>query len=231
MITIEPVIFLELQHHPARLAVYFSVYFTKRVSRGFRGLFRRLRKAVSPRSYRIPFEQDALGFYCRGHSHARGRHHAPRDYVEGTYMVTHDDAGNEVHTRVGGPIAPREQDGAAVEASPQDMAKQGNDGYYAFCFCSHKLNTGDADAAVADLKSQFPQDKHYDGAPNYYSIRGSVVAYACNVKGKIFVKNATPLLIAQMLEKVSNQCGRYVGVGACSRRGRSRTPGRRTLAT
>ena len=135
----------------------------------------------------------------------------PRDYVEGTYMVTHDDAGNDVHTRVGGPIAPREQDGAAVEASPQDMAKQGNDGYYAFCFCSHKLNTGDADAAVADLKSQFPQDKHYDGAPNYYSIRGSVVAYACNVKGKIFVKNATPLLITQMLEKVSNQCGRYVG--------------------
>ncbi|UNI21632.1 hypothetical protein JDV02_007608 [Purpureocillium takamizusanense] len=136
----------------------------------------------------------------------------PQEYVEGTYTVTYDDAGNEVHTRIAGPIAPRGQDGGTVaDAATRGVAEQSTNGYYAFCFCSHKLNAGDTDAAVADLKSQFPQDKHYDGSPNYYSIRGSVVAYACNVKGKIFVQNATPLLITQMLDKVSNQCGRYVG--------------------
>ena len=49
-----------------------------------------------------------------------------------------------------------------------------------WCGCGFNMNSGDCDAAVADLKSQVGDSTLIPNSQSYYSVRGSVVAFACN---------------------------------------------------
>ncbi|KAK5995405.1 hypothetical protein PT974_03809 [Cladobotryum mycophilum] len=51
---------------------------------------------------------------------------------------------------------------------------------YSWCGCGYTLNHGDTDAVVRDLKNQVGNGVDISWLIAYYSIRGRVVAFACN---------------------------------------------------
>ncbi|KAJ6442504.1 cupin 2 domain-containing protein [Purpureocillium lavendulum] len=143
----------------------------------------------------------------------------PRDATDGVYVVTMDAAGNEIHSRVSDPITAREEglsldtETDAREARSLLRREKSVD-----CNCYHDLDPKDTNAAVKDLKYQVGSFKFFS-YKSVYSIRGSVIAFACNMHSESYT---SAQLIPQMLEAVTQACGRYV-VGAATT---DETPGK-----
>lgn len=75
-----------------------------------------------------------------------------------------------------------------------------------FCGCGYNLDPPSCDAAVADLRSQLGSYSTIYQA--YYSIRGPVVAFVCNLNPGFFVTDSDDY--GGYIAVVTQQCGRYV---------------------
>ena len=98
----------------------------------------------------------------------------PAKRVEGVYRAYYDVSGNEVHERVA------DTAGEAANASVLSADLLGKRDTRIFCGCGFNMDTGDCDAAVADLENQFGNLNFVPPQQSFYSIRGSVVAFLCN---------------------------------------------------
>ncbi|KAH8812871.1 hypothetical protein F5884DRAFT_317843 [Xylogone sp. PMI_703] len=158
----------------------------------------------------------------------------PSDLGDGSYRVYIDDRGLEVHER-----ANETSDGVweiVYASSPKavnsaravdTLEKRGgtdcgmtNTGlgsqkgcFTTWCGCGFTLNHGDCDAAVADLKTQ--PEKYGSIGPylSHYSIRGSVVAFACNIRGGlngIGSVDYSDWMVTRVLQVVTDKCGWYI---------------------
>jgi len=82
------------------------------------------------------------------------------------------------------------------------------------CGCGFNLNHGDCDGAVNALKSQFnAQPGRYgqiDPGMAWYSIRGSVVAFACNEENSNVPFRFDDPNFTDSLRGITNSCGWYV---------------------
>jgi hypothetical protein len=111
----------------------------------------------------------------------------PPGTPDGYYRAYYDRNGTEVHENIGSGKVKR------IEQSAGDIiVRQGTGlpppnyfGEQVWCGCGLNMNTGDCDAAVADLNNQigYGNTINIDPFESYYSIRGSVVAFACNLTG------------------------------------------------
>jgi hypothetical protein len=122
----------------------------------------------------------------------------PRGQADGAYSVHLDSRGNEIHARL--PNAPEV---SVREASPLVARAVST-----YCGCGIGLNTGDTDAANANLAHQLGRGSDIGAHLSFYSIRGGVVAFACNLSGgtKLFAGDA----IGQNNAQITASCGRYI---------------------
>jgi hypothetical protein len=144
----------------------------------------------------------------------------PAGLRDGTYFVHYNEEGREVHQpveTVNSTTLDKRQEVLDVEGlsfSPLSKRQRPVDNFS--CGCGYTLNPGDCDAAVADLTNQL----NHGGGPNncgvipreraWYSIRGSVVAFAC-----VGLLADEPIVIcgkdlADSLSAVTGRCGRYM---------------------
>ncbi|KAH8754794.1 hypothetical protein F5883DRAFT_376763, partial [Diaporthe sp. PMI_573] len=133
----------------------------------------------------------------------------PGEQADGVYLASIDASGNEVHDLVAPATAhrnaapfpkTRNNEITARQISARDLPG------FTFCGCDFKLNRGDTDAANNDLKIQIGKAKHIEPNSTYYSIRGSVVAFACNEDGSSLQKVWADI-ITQANVKITADCG------------------------
>ena len=126
----------------------------------------------------------------------------PANQPDGIYEVRRSPSGEEIHTALNLPSERR------TSANP--LAKRAFAFGHTHCGCGIKLNTGDTDAAVADLENQLGKAGYLiDASMSYYSIRGGVVAFVCNDEGNAALK-ASSDIVGQALAQITKSCGRYV---------------------
>ncbi len=135
----------------------------------------------------------------------------PDNITDGVFAVTTDDNGNEIHERISGPIVtldnappPHRVDGSRdVSTASRTVI------FHTWCGCGIGLDHGQCDAAVADLKNQLGRNaREWWTATAWYSIRGGVVAFACNPgSGRTW---AADFLVGETLEAVTKKCGWYI---------------------
>ncbi|KAF2124887.1 hypothetical protein P153DRAFT_435093 [Dothidotthia symphoricarpi CBS 119687] len=125
----------------------------------------------------------------------------PTGTTQGLYEVSTLDDGTEVHTKLADysetEVTP------VSEASPLERRQNGR----MWCGCGFTLNHGDCDAAVADLKSQF-RPSLINGGKSFYSIRGSVVAFACNRSQTDWL--LLPQTFTDAASAITGSCGWYI---------------------
>ena len=127
----------------------------------------------------------------------------PAVQPDGLYQVHRSASGEEIHTRI--ELAPTT---TSPSTSPNHLAKRAFGQTH--CGCGIKVNAKDTDAAVADLKSQLGKNGHrINPAMSYYSVRGGVVAFVCNLDGNAVLK-AWVDIITQAAEQITGACGKYV---------------------
>lgn len=120
----------------------------------------------------------------------------PAGLDDGFYRVYLDSNGNEIHEPANAtmltPLSkPVPRISKASARTPFDARRSGSLAprfgqgvLQSWCGCGFNMNPGDCDAAVADIKNQV-NIPGQDGVlipwgMSYYSIRGSVVAFACD---------------------------------------------------
>ncbi|KAJ6443605.1 Indoleamine 2,3-dioxygenase [Purpureocillium lavendulum] len=138
----------------------------------------------------------------------------PRDATEGVYVVSRDESGNEIHTRIAEPITSASEvrsilDGNGELYGRDDwLANENTHEYKTWCGCGFTMSKGDTDAAVAALKAQAGSGFTYPHL-SIYSIRGNVVAFACKSDGvsKGWTSSSN---IGNLVKKVTDNCGKYV---------------------
>lgn len=129
----------------------------------------------------------------------------PADQPDGVYEVSIDSNGEYVHTKVADPtdIAP---ENTVVQRS-RITKRSGLDQIY--CFNQDVLNSGDTDAANANLDSQCGPNGHGVGSHlSVYAKRGGTVAYCCNNRSQGNTCYASTRQQASRL--ITDKCGRYV---------------------
>ena len=102
---------------------------------------------------------------------------------DGFYRAYVDENGGEAHELLNSTLTPR-SDTAAAKAPLAIEKRFGTGTLQSWCGCGFDLDHGDCDAAVTDIKNRV----NIPGADGdfipwgeaYYSIRGSVVAFACD---------------------------------------------------
>ncbi|KAK7189266.1 hypothetical protein DPSP01_003390 [Paraphaeosphaeria sporulosa] len=122
----------------------------------------------------------------------------PQGQADGAYSVQLDSRGNEIHARLSD----------APEISVREASPLVARAVQSYCGCGIGLNAGDTDAANADLVSQLGRGSNIGAHLAYYSKRGGVVAFACNLSGgtKLFAGDA----IGQNNAQITASCGRYI---------------------
>lgn len=122
----------------------------------------------------------------------------PQGQADGAYSVYVDSRGNEIHARL--PEAP--------EISVREARPLVARAVQTYCGCGIGVNNGDTDAANADLARQLGRGSNIGAHLAYYSKRGGVVAFACNLSGgtKLFAGDA----IGQNNAQITASCGRYI---------------------
>ncbi|KAH8881821.1 hypothetical protein GQ53DRAFT_886778 [Thozetella sp. PMI_491] len=103
----------------------------------------------------------------------------PAGKAEGLYRVFRDSAGVEFHEYLGLNTTVDPQAGPYIQER-QENTPFGVGVITTSCGCGYNLVHGDCDAAVQDLKNQVGGGTVIGWTAAYYSIRGAVVAFACN---------------------------------------------------
>ncbi|RHZ52632.1 uncharacterized protein CDV56_107041 [Aspergillus thermomutatus] len=131
----------------------------------------------------------------------------PEGTLDGVYSVYINESGVEVHE----PLFPGDVPAPTNSEEPEVDQLEARDittvSYW--CGCGITMNHGDCDAAVQALKNQFGSGQADIGAHlAWYSISGSVVAFACNREGGKAAGSAAKITGA--LQGITNKCGWYV---------------------
>ncbi|PKX97009.1 uncharacterized protein P174DRAFT_448681 [Aspergillus novofumigatus IBT 16806] len=134
----------------------------------------------------------------------------PEGMMDGVYKVYLNENGVEVHE----PLLPEDIVQVTDPESEQHEAalfERAADPSFAvtYCGCGITMNHGDCDRAVQNLKNQFGGGTVRIG-PNlaWYSISGSVVAFACN---KVAAQaEASADRLTRALQGITERCGWYV---------------------
>ncbi|GIC89715.1 uncharacterized protein Aud_006140 [Aspergillus udagawae] len=134
----------------------------------------------------------------------------PEGTTDGVYKAYINENGVEVHE----PLLPEDivpvTDSEQLEPAHFDMAMAADPSFSAWwCGCGITMNHGDCDAAVQALKNQFGSGTVQIGANlAWYSISGSVVAFACN---KVNARaEASADRLTRSLQSITDRCGWYV---------------------
>ncbi|KAJ6790238.1 hypothetical protein PWT90_06846 [Aphanocladium album] len=101
---------------------------------------------------------------------------APADQPEGVYMAYYDDAGKEVHERIGDGLPAPDTLSSRSLTSPSRIFKRNQ----TWCGCNIRMTGGDCDAATHDIEAQLGGGKYIGAGLAYYSNRGGVTAFVCN---------------------------------------------------
>jgi len=139
----------------------------------------------------------------------------PAHTPDGSYLVTHDALGSEVHRAL--PPAALLLD-SAISANCGALAGSMFDGPNTphFCGpCDVALPARDCDAAVADLQSQCGQGQSLRPSMAIYAIRGAAVAFACSLWANDLVDwDQLPTIdgykVAEAARAIATTCGLYV---------------------
>ncbi|KAF2748172.1 hypothetical protein M011DRAFT_476786 [Sporormia fimetaria CBS 119925] len=132
----------------------------------------------------------------------------PPGTSDGVYAVKLLDDGTYEHIKLAEPSLGK-RDPLALQISPQPESSLERRGRgQLWCGCGNNMNHGDCDAAVDDLKNQLRGGGCCGGFLNYYSIRGSVVAFACNRNGDNVSRGDGDFSWA--IGEITNRCGWYV---------------------
>jgi hypothetical protein len=127
----------------------------------------------------------------------------PSNQADGFYRVVRSADGQEVHEALDTAPTRRYTSPSAQHLSKRDFGQT-------HCGCGIKLNTGDTDAAVADLKNQLSDKGHWiSPSLSYYSIHGSVIAFVCNEDANSVLKAWTDI-VTQAAGQITRACGQYV---------------------
>ncbi|KAH7371950.1 hypothetical protein BKA66DRAFT_572518 [Pyrenochaeta sp. MPI-SDFR-AT-0127] len=127
----------------------------------------------------------------------------PEGSTDGSYSVTINENGVETHTKLA------ESDAEILYLNESDLSsdalqRRGRD--QVWCGCGFNMNPGNCDAAVADLKNQL--SNLIPSGTAFYSIRGDVVAFACNRGSSNWIMNGNAY--GEQLVHITNLCGRYI---------------------
>ncbi|KAH7040912.1 uncharacterized protein B0I36DRAFT_358142 [Microdochium trichocladiopsis] len=145
----------------------------------------------------------------------------PANLTDGFYAAYFNETGHEVHELIRGPATPEEiaRYYEAVASDPQPEAQleaRQNPGATYWCGCGLSMHHGDCDAAVEDLKVQSDNcygswdcDNLIRPGLAWYSIRGSVVAFECNLNW-LLVPASRRDGQTDIFQKITNKCGWYV---------------------
>ncbi|KZM18905.1 uncharacterized protein EKO05_0010399 [Ascochyta rabiei] len=134
----------------------------------------------------------------------------PQGTEDGVYKVDTLEDGSTVHTKIVDAAdidrsQPEVQGISLVPDETSSLQKRGND--QVWCGCGYNMVSGDCDAAVADLKTQLRPSTINPGQA-YYSIRGKVVAFACNRGNRNWT--VFPQNLGDSLADITNKCGWYI---------------------
>jgi hypothetical protein len=136
----------------------------------------------------------------------------PTNQVDGIYSVHRSPSGDETHTPHSSPPPSRRADEPLIPnlvSAISEVARLVQWGQV-HCMCGIVLSHEDTDAAVNDLKSQLGTDgKIMKPQEACYSIKGSVVAYVCNMDGNAPLK-AWADVVSGSTEKISKARGNYM---------------------
>ncbi|KAH8883328.1 hypothetical protein GQ53DRAFT_430442 [Thozetella sp. PMI_491] len=141
----------------------------------------------------------------------------PEGATDGFHMAYYDEDGQEVHLRNpdqttvdAHPLAARTP--PVVPKPERNLLLAARDDEWRYhCGCGIEMNHGDCDAAVADLTHQLDTSSiSICPGLTFYSIRGSVVAFACNFGDSIQCESATGQQYGDMLKAITSRCGWYV---------------------
>lgn len=132
----------------------------------------------------------------------------PDNPIDGIYQVRRSASGAEVHSSLG--LAPMQPSTSPSISSGHQLAKRDDPWGSTWCGCGFGLDHDDTDAAVADLKSQLTKDgKYIEPGLAYYSVRGGVVAYACNLDSNAYL-HVWEDIVTQAAGQITGACGEYV---------------------
>lgn len=105
----------------------------------------------------------------------------PPNTPDGVYVVSIDDNGKEVHSKLADPSSSITPQGQPLSVRARPMIKRA----ITTCGDNQELNHGDTDAANADLDNQCggAGGVFVPGGHDWYSKRGGTVAFFCNFGG------------------------------------------------
>ncbi|GME37248.1 uncharacterized protein LTHEOB_4493 [Neofusicoccum parvum] len=138
----------------------------------------------------------------------------PEGLSDGYYRASIDERGYEIHELLSAPGVEHMDPTIVAQMAPttenetyEISAKLHKRADNVWCGCGFGLNNADCDAAVADMKNQVSGGVHIQAHLSYYSIRGSVVFFACNGgDGQLFMDSPT---VAYIATQITNSCGWY----------------------
>jgi hypothetical protein len=139
----------------------------------------------------------------------------PEGTPDGFYVAYYDASGHEVHQPVTPDMISQVIDHETVASNlvsrpypvPTTSKRQTNF-WETWCGCGIEVNHGDCDAAVADLKFQTRDRVRIEARMAYYSIRGSAVAFACNLTGQTAVISDEGVGLST--QHITSNCGSYI---------------------
>ena len=135
----------------------------------------------------------------------------PQGQADGAYSVHLDSRGNEIHARLPDVAEPNEIH-ARLPNAPEVTVREASPivarALLTYCGCGINLNHGNTDAANADLVNQLGSGRNIGPHLSFYSIRGGVVAFACNLSDKSV--GFSGYQIGQTNPLITSSCGRYV---------------------
>jgi hypothetical protein len=127
----------------------------------------------------------------------------PANNTEGVYKVVTAD-GSEVHTRTA-----NIGDHSNASLDSIHAPDRRDNGQY-WCGCGLNMNTGNCDAAVSNLKNQLDSYGAIPAGQSYYSIRGDVVAFACNRDPNNPSQPWDGYYFGTVTVGITSQCGNYI---------------------
>lgn len=139
----------------------------------------------------------------------------PGGLADGIYTVAVDDNGNEIHTRVsdGVEVYTRVADAINLSLPPKTSRVDKRLTRDIWCGCAFPVDHTNCDLATGDLKNQVSPDGKWV-TQNYYSIRGSVVAYVCNPFHRYMGYYTDADFLGGIFNEITGACGAYISGNA-----------------
>lgn len=143
----------------------------------------------------------------------------PETASDGFYVSYYNETGHEVHVKnpdlaALNAILPTDDELAQVQArNPAPDPQIARRADMTWCGCGHKMDRGECDQAVEDIKNRFRAEGGGLGAiaPNtsWWARRAGVVAFACNHSPDT-TSITDAVSYAQGLVKITSACGLYI---------------------